>query len=195
MSECEIDVDSLSQRSRVFRPARTVWLAALRRLTASHSIPESSYLLQRLSVSELERLARLPERFAALVEAKNGKAILSHNLRVIPSRLTDDEQLRFGVKTAGSYEDMPLGAGGRFLMVLSIDPFNRPGTTLYSMWDLGLNLGTDGRMRVLARYLHLTDELQLQLFFTDPAIPTTFWVVSVQRRIISCVQSLFSPLR
>ncbi|PPQ74792.1 hypothetical protein CVT26_004881 [Gymnopilus dilepis] len=182
------DIIAYRQVCRLFLRAtqmKCVWMAALRRIAATQLFTELTYPMKRLTAKHLERLARLPRRLAKLIKHRNEEFIEPHEIRVLPACLIEADQSRLGIYTSGVVDSMYLAPGGRFLMTLSSDDVEFPDSTLFTMWDLGLNLQKGRPLLALARYLERMDELRLQLFFSDPEKIDTMWTISLERGLAS----------
>ncbi|PPQ82803.1 hypothetical protein CVT26_007997, partial [Gymnopilus dilepis] len=173
------------RRLRDATQRRSLWLHALREFMTLHSVNETSFPLASLSDRHLEHLTRMQDRFADLIRKNDKKCILPLTSRTITSHLTDREARQYGINTAGVIDDMYLLSGGRFLMTLSTAQHDFPNSTLYTLWDLGLNLRMDPPILPLARFLQQTSDLQLLLFFADTKVEGLLWAVSTQRLLNS----------
>ena len=141
-----------------------------------HSITTTTYPLKRITTRALRHIALSPLRIAALIEKFRGTEIYADSLRFLSPRLTEEEKKRFGIRNAGSVQYFVLASGGRFLATLSTDFTNWHSSSLLSIWDLGIT--GIGKPVPLARILAFAD-MQLRLFFQDPEVTSTFFVVSV----------------
>ncbi|PPQ84637.1 hypothetical protein CVT26_003938 [Gymnopilus dilepis] len=83
------------------------------------------------------------------------------------------------MKNAARINDIALAIGGRYMVSLSVNLSDRPASTLFSLWDLGIS--SYHPIQILTRFLEPRVGLELRLFFPDPTIPHVFFIVSVQR--------------
>ena len=149
----------------------------------THLVTEASYPSQRLKAHHLKALALSSHRFAKKIKDVRSKVLHARATRILPCMMTQKERLTFGIQTAGVMEDIMLAPGGRFLATLSSDSVNWPGSTLISIWDLGLSSAFI--VKALVRSLEPADDLELRLFFPDLERPGIFYLVSVQRCLAS----------
>ncbi|PPQ75585.1 hypothetical protein CVT26_012675 [Gymnopilus dilepis] len=156
---------------------RTVWVNALGALMEQHSISEAMFPLREMRVDILEHVALSPHRLVSLV--KRSSAIEPSSIRTLSRDLSKEEKDTFAMQGVGQVNDLILACGGRYLVSNSVNSSRWSVSTLMSVWDLGI-CANDTAL-VLTRYLEQKIDLELRLFFPDPDVSGTFYVVSVQR--------------
>lgn len=106
---------------------RTVWMDALRRVSAAHEVSYDSYPIENMSLADLEHAATSPARFVSHISKERGSEDL------IPAFSTRLFQPRLPRLTAGNLEEislMRLIPGGRYLVAAT-------HAGRLSVWDLG----------------------------------------------------------
>ncbi|PPR05108.1 hypothetical protein CVT26_012344 [Gymnopilus dilepis] len=176
-----VDIISIRQTCKslhYFTTSKIVWIHALQKVMDNHSISDASYPLREMSRSLLERIALSPHKFMSIVKKRDGGVIEPRFSRGLPRFLSDEEKEILGIPSVGRYDDIFLAVGGRFLATLSREYHSWPGSTLFQIWDLGLE--PNSTIECLARELEPWDDLELRLFFPDAEVKNVFYLVSLQ---------------
>nr|GAT50209.1 predicted protein [Mycena chlorophos] len=129
-----LDIISLRQCSKALQAAtmhRTVWLDALRRLCARHSIPTSTYPVDKMSLPDLIHAATAPARFISAIRAVWRTAAASGGvMQPFSTRLFTPRLARQQNAAPLNIVHLRLVPGGRYL-------FTAASTGVVCLWDLG----------------------------------------------------------